>query len=178
MKIEFERIEKEIPMPRFDMSRYELPEPTIGRQKDVASWQKSLDNTYAQLEQQNFRILNLRLLDSYGTEAWKIYNDVLDKLIKMNKKKLIETKRQIQEKNYERKTNQEKAGDKLKHLEANWVNLVSKNFEIEQACCGLEDEIKMLEKYHKFSRPGHHDDNQPKAKRQKTDHDDDDDEMN
>lgn len=167
MKNELERIEKDGQIPKFDMSRYELPEPSIGRQKDLASWQKSLENTYAQLEQQNFRILNLKLLDTYGTEAWKTYNDVLDKLIQLNKRKLIDTKRKVQETNYERKTSQEKAGEKLRHLEANWVSLVSKNFEIEQACCNLEDEVKMLEKYHKFSRPGQESD-EPKAKRQKT----------
>ena len=93
---------------------------------------------------------------------------MLDRLIKYNKQKLIDTKRRIQETNYERKTSQEKAGEKLKHLEANWVSLVSKNFEIEQACLNLENEIKMLEKYHQFSRPGESED-EPRTKRQRTD---------
>lgn len=168
LKNELERIEKDGQLPKFDMTRYELPEPTIGKQKDVASWQRCLENSYAQLEQQNFRVLNLKLLDSYGTEAWKAYNEVLDHLIKYNKQKLIDTKRRIQQTNYERKSSQEKAGEKLKHLEANWVSLVSKNFEIEQACLNLENEIQMLEKYHKFSRPGESED-EPRAKRQRTD---------
>lgn len=154
MRNEFERLEKDVQMEKFDMSRYGLPEPIIGRQKDLASWQKSIDNTNAQLEHQQFRILNLKLMDTYGTEAWKVYIDVLDKLIQFNKAKLIDTKRRIQETNYERKTSQEKAGEKLKHLETNWVSLVSKNFEIEQECLKLEKEISMLEKYHKFSKPG------------------------
>lgn len=32
-------------------------------------------------------------------------------------------------------------GEKLKKLEAMWVGLVSKNYEIEQACVQLEKEI-------------------------------------
>ena len=155
------------------MTRYELPEPTIGRQKDIASWQRSVDNSNAQLEQQNFRVINLKLLDQYGTEAWRTYNETLDQLIKLNKSKLVDTKRRIQETNYQRKTSQEKAGDKLKNLEKNWVSLVSKNFEIEQANLNLELELKMLEKHNKFTRPGEAAE-EPKAKRQKTDNEEDD----
>lgn len=189
MRNEFDRIEKEVQMEKFDMSRYEIPEPIIGRQKDLATWQKCIDNGSAQLEHQQFRILNLKLMDTYGTEAWKTYIEVLDKLIQFNKTKLIDTKRRIQETNYERKTSQEKAGEKLKHLDANWVTLVSRNFEIEQACLKLDNEISMLEKYHQFSRPGEQIDknedrlndnkgerrdsldneDEPNAKRQKTD---------
>jgi pre-mRNA-splicing factor SPF27 len=169
MKNEFERIEKEELMPKFDMSRYELPEPSITKQKDLASWQKTVENSFTQLESQDFRILDLKLLESYGSEAWKTYNNILNKLFQDYKKKQIDKKRETHEINYERKTSQEKAGDKLKHLEKNWVNLVSKNFEIEQACLNLNNELKMLEKYNQFNRPGQEiDENEPKLKRQKT----------
>lgn len=155
------------------MTRYELPEPTIGKQKDESSWQKCLQNSNAQLEHQYFRKLNLNLMDLYGSEAWKSYNEVLDNLSKINEKKRIDKKRKVQETNYERKMSQEKAGEKLKHLEANWVSLVSKNFEIEQACLNSENEINMLVKYHQFRRPGELD--EPKAKRQKTENSNEDD---
>lgn len=36
---------------------------------------------------------------------------------------------------------QMEGGEKLRQLEANWVGLVSKNYEIEQACAHLEREI-------------------------------------
>lgn len=36
---------------------------------------------------------------------------------------------------------QMQGGEKLKKLEAMWVGLVSKNYEIEQACVQLEKEV-------------------------------------
>lgn len=33
------------------------------------------------------------------------------------------------------------AGEKLKELEVNWVSLVSKNYEIEQACAELQKKL-------------------------------------
>lgn len=36
---------------------------------------------------------------------------------------------------------QTQVGEKLKELETKWVSLVSKNYEIEQACDQLEKEI-------------------------------------
>ena len=42
---------------------------------------------------------------------------------------------------------QTKAGEELRHLESSWVSLVSRNYEIEQACVLLEAEIiKLKEK--------------------------------
>lgn len=39
---------------------------------------------------------------------------------------------------------QTQGGDKLRALEAQWVGLVSKNYEIEQACAHLEEEIQKV----------------------------------
>lgn len=38
-----------------------------------------------------------------------------------------------------------KGGEQLKKLEADWVGLVSKNYEIEQACVLLEKKIQILQ---------------------------------
>lgn len=41
---------------------------------------------------------------------------------------------------------QTKAGEELRHLESSWVSLVSRNYQIEQACVLLEVEISKLER--------------------------------
>ena len=47
-------------------------------------------------------------------------------------------KKDIQEVNWSRKNKQTQVGEKLKNLETQWVGLVSKNYEIEQAIVQLE----------------------------------------
>lgn len=41
---------------------------------------------------------------------------------------------------------QTKAGEELRHLESSWVSLVSRNYEIEQACVLLDAEIAKMER--------------------------------
>lgn len=54
-------------------------------------------------------------------------------------------RKEIQEINWERKSSQTSAGEKLISLESTWVQLVSKNYDIEQACVSLENEISQLQ---------------------------------
>lgn len=41
---------------------------------------------------------------------------------------------------------QTKAGEELRRLESSWVSLVSRNYEIEQACVLLDAEIAKVER--------------------------------
>lgn len=79
---------------------------------------------------------------SYGCEAWKDYLKVLMKLVANTQKDVQTLKKLIQETNWQRKTMQVQGGEKLRALEAEWVGLVSKNYEIEQALVLLENQIK------------------------------------
>ena len=54
---------------------------------------------------------------------------------------LQDLRKKIQEINWQRKTEQTQAGEKLRDLETSWVGLVSKNYEIERACAEIEKEI-------------------------------------
>lgn len=80
----------------------------------------------------------------YGCEAWKSYLDALVQLVNHAQKQLQSLRKRIQEVNWQRKSMQTQGGDKLRTLEAQWVGLVSKNYEIEQACAHLEDEIQKI----------------------------------
>ncbi|CAN7939010.1 unnamed protein product [Ixodes hexagonus] len=145
MKTEFERLQSRLPMEMMSMKRYELPQPAAGKTTDVASWSECVDNSWAQLEHQATRIANLELMARYGCEAWKAYNAALVRMLHQLQKQLQDLRKQIQEVNWQRKTSQTEAGEKLKNLEVNWVSLVSKNYEIERACVELEKEIAGLE---------------------------------
>lgn len=123
------------------LTRYELPQPAAGKMTDVAAWTECVENSQAQLEHQALRILNLELLGKYGAAAWKSSNGVLTQMVESAQKQLQDLRKKIQEINWQRKSEQVNAGEKLKELEASWVGLVSKNYEIERACAELEKEV-------------------------------------
>lgn len=52
-------------------------------------------------------------------------------------------RRKVQEINWQRKQEQMVAGETLTQLEEEWVSLVGKNYEIEQAILDLEQELEM-----------------------------------
>ncbi|XP_067140150.1 pre-mRNA-splicing factor SPF27 [Centruroides vittatus] len=142
---EFERLQARQPMEMLSMKRYELPQPPSGKMTDIAAWTECVDNSMAQLEHQATRIANLELMSKYGCEAWKMYNSILVKMLQQTQKQLQELRKNIQEVNWQRKTTQTEAGEKLRNLEASWVGLVSKNYEIERACAELEEEVATVE---------------------------------
>ena len=61
---------------------------------------------------------------------------------------LADVKQAIQEINWSRKDQQTRVGERLKQLESNWVGLVSKNYEIEQAVLTMEHEYNILKFEH------------------------------
>ncbi|XP_071451316.1 pre-mRNA-splicing factor SPF27 [Hetaerina americana] len=141
MRSEFERMQQRQPMDVLSMKRYELPPPPAGKLTDIAAWTECVDNSMAQLEHQATRICNLELMLDYGCEAWKSYLTVLVKLSTQAQKQLQTVRKHIQETNWERKSMQTTGGERLRALEASWVSLVSKNYEIEQACAQMEKEL-------------------------------------
>ncbi|XP_011499926.1 PREDICTED: pre-mRNA-splicing factor SPF27 [Ceratosolen solmsi marchali] len=144
LKHEFERLQSRHPMEVLSMKRYELPPPPPGKMNDLAAWSESVENSFAQLEHQATRICNLELMMIYGCEIWKVYLKVLVKLVAGAQKQIQALRKMIQEVNWQRKSMQTQGGENLRALEAEWVGLVSKNYEIEQACVYLEDEINKI----------------------------------
>ena len=81
-------------------------------------------------------------------ESWKQYNDVLHDMLSRVQAQLADVKQAIQEINWSRKDQQTRVGERLKQLESNWVGLVSKNYEIEQAVLTMEHEYNILKFEH------------------------------
>jgi len=141
IKTEFERLAARLPLEPLSMKRYELPPPPSGRLGEVQAWNESVENSFAQLEHQAIRAINLELMLDYGCESWKSNLEVFTAMQAKAQEKLQDLKKEIQDVNWARKEKQLKAGEKLRQLEQQWVQLVAKNYEIEQVCAKLEDEI-------------------------------------
>ncbi|XP_030370762.1 pre-mRNA-splicing factor SPF27 [Scaptodrosophila lebanonensis] len=138
MTNEFERIQNRQPMETLSMKRYELPPPPSGKLSEVSAWQESIENSMAQLEHQWVRSLNLELMLDYGPEAWKSYLEVFTAMQAKAQLQLQQLRKDMQDINWQRKQAQTQAGERLRSLEAHWVLLVSKNYEIETECVELE----------------------------------------
>ena len=141
MKNEFERLAARQPMELLSMRRYELPTPPSGQKNDVTAWEECVKNSHAQLQHQEVRIENLELMLEHGCNAWRVYNDHILAMLTAAQKHLQNIKKSIQEINWARKNEQIVAGQRLHDLEANWVNLIGKNYEIEEAIAKLEKQI-------------------------------------
>ena len=49
-------------------------EDSITLKEKVEGWQSAVHNGYSQLEHQRDRLLNLELLNRFGTNGWKYHN--------------------------------------------------------------------------------------------------------
>jgi pre-mRNA-splicing factor SPF27 len=108
---------------------------------EIQAWQEAVDNSFAQLEHQSIRYLNLELLQKYGCESWKAALEILVGMNAKAQKELTELKKEIQDVNWSRKNKQLEAGEQLLKLNNQWASLVSCNFEIESAIKQLEMQI-------------------------------------
>lgn len=117
IKKEIERLEKGAPMEMLSMKRYELPPPPSNKQSEVSAWNECVENSYAQLEHQACRILNLEIMSDYGSTSWRVYNETLQIMFDEAQKQLSKIKKDILDVNLQRKNEQTYAGEKLRALE-------------------------------------------------------------
>lgn len=153
MKAEFERIENRLPMEQLATRRYELPAPPNAKMGEVQAWQECVDNSFAQLEHQSIRALNLELMNKYGCETWKVALEAMIGMQAKAQKELQELKKEIQDVNWRRKSKQIQTGEKLNELNTKWVQLVSCNYEIEQAIALLEQQIQTIKERKQSQAP-------------------------
>ncbi|XP_018014907.1 pre-mRNA-splicing factor SPF27 [Hyalella azteca] len=159
MRNEFERLSVRQPMDTLSMKRYELPPPPPGKMTDVSAWSECVDNSFAQLEHQATRLMNLELLGENGSEAWKSHNEELQRMLSRTQAQLADLKKAVQEVNWARKSLQCKAGEELRHLESTWVSLVSRNYDIEQACVNLQQQLQRYSELLEAKRDNHDNNN-------------------
>ncbi|KAF7306641.1 hypothetical protein MIND_00455600 [Mycena indigotica] len=142
LKAELQRVESHQEFPRLDTLRYQLPAPSLPGTDE--EWQAALKNAEAQLEHQRIRQTNLQLLQTYGPNAWRIHNYLLETTVKQAEKALEEMKELTVEVNRERKNTQTQLGKELNSLETRWTELISNVLQIELANSALDAEVNRL----------------------------------
>ncbi|ESK98468.1 pre-mrna-splicing factor spf27-like [Moniliophthora roreri MCA 2997] len=145
LRAELERVESHQPLPPLDTIRYQLPAPTSTPATEE-EWTAALDNARAQLEHQRIRQTNLTLLQTYGPNAWRIHNYLLEETAKNIEKSLEDLKQLTTDVNRERKNSQTKLGSQLTSLETRWTELISGVLQIEMANVALDAEVDRLNK--------------------------------
>uniref|UniRef100_A0A915Q0V9 Pre-mRNA-splicing factor SPF27 n=1 Tax=Setaria digitata TaxID=48799 RepID=A0A915Q0V9_9BILA len=137
------RMSKKQEMPKLDMSRYELSCPsTTGRQGDKTSWRKAT----AQNEHLLLRNINLQLMDEHAPPVYLRYNKDLETVLHCEERELRKLREEVMEIHSRRRKSQMEAGLKLKDLEQNWVQMVTKNYKMELACQELAADNEVLAK--------------------------------
>ncbi|KAK0208480.1 Pre-mRNA-splicing factor SPF27 [Desarmillaria ectypa] len=144
LKAELERVESHQPFPSLDALRYQLPTPSLPGTDD--EWQAAIQNARSQLEHQRLRQTNLTLLQTYGPNAWRTQNYLLENTAKQVEQALEELKELTVEVNRSRKNNQTELGNQLTSLETRWTDLISNVLQIEMANVALDVEIDRLNK--------------------------------
>eukprot|EP01114_Cavostelium_apophysatum_P020261 TRINITY_DN6745_c0_g1_i1.p1 TRINITY_DN6745_c0_g1~~TRINITY_DN6745_c0_g1_i1.p1 ORF type:complete len:254 (-),score=37.87 TRINITY_DN6745_c0_g1_i1:156-896(-) len=130
--------------PGIDSTRYAASAPPTNKKSDLNAWTAALHNAQSQLEHLNLRLANLELLQTYGTNGWKNHIAYLETLQKTLSKELTALRQDIEDVNALRKSEQTSAGAKIRSLESKWIELVHKNFDIEQACTALEEQNELI----------------------------------
>ncbi|KAI9138896.1 Pre-mRNA-splicing factor SPF27 [Paraphysoderma sedebokerense] len=138
---ELQTAESGVPMEKLDLTRYNLEPP---KESTLESWKRAYDNSLAQLESQKNRIMNLELLQKYGSNAWLYRNYQLEKLLALVQKNIDEAKEAVLEVNKKRKMDQLQTQSTLFTLSTRYNELLSSVVQVETACAGLEAEIEVL----------------------------------
>ncbi|KAH3764503.1 pre-mRNA-splicing factor SPF27 [Pelomyxa schiedti] len=143
---ELPRLTRGHPIAPMDFKRYSLPAPDESNRNNPAAWHQAVSNAQAQVEHQNLRLLNLELINTYGSNTWINYNKYLEQVHERLSKILTSHQSEIQEINIQRKLEQTQCGTQLKILEERWRASVAKNGRISVACNELEQELASLQK--------------------------------
>mmetsp|Transcript_30830 Transcript_30830/g.37364 ORF Transcript_30830/g.37364 Transcript_30830/m.37364 type:complete len:243 (+) Transcript_30830:254-982(+) len=141
---ELQRVAEGKPVEPLDTTRYRLEPPPLNRRNDPGAWKHGLTNAQAQLEHQALRMTNLELAVKYGPNAWRANLQHLDATCSSAKQALADTKAEIEQINRERKLHQTSVGTELSSLDEQWMELVKKNMEIDQACALVAQEIEKM----------------------------------
>lgn len=125
-----------------DLERLNIPYPNDPT--DLSSWKTSLQNAKSQLEQQRIRLLNLKLMNQYGANHWRLSNFLIEKEIEKLDNELKIELNKIDLINRRRKTNQMEIGERLNEFHQKWQDLISSNISLEIMNLNLTHQIQSM----------------------------------
>lgn len=128
LRQEYERVKFGHPLPAFDTTRYQLPAPATDSADD---WHKAVQNADSQLTHQHVRLLNLELLQQFGSNAWLLSLKQQEQLLKSIENATQRYRQEGMQINRERKQMQMAVGEQLREMEARWMDGVQKCIDIQ-----------------------------------------------
>lgn len=134
------------------MKRYEdldAPEnttPTSDEERPelLQRWNKALKQAYTSSEYVQGRLTQLGLLEKFGKNAWLVGNSQLEDILKGIEAELADLRKQQEEAEMLRQSQQNNASGEIKTLEETWKKGVGRVLETEVAAEGLK--LQILEK--------------------------------
>ncbi|KAJ3145499.1 hypothetical protein HDU86_000885 [Geranomyces michiganensis] len=142
LSADLDRVSTSQSNPILDIARFRLEPPK--NPKSLADWQTALDNAEAQLEHQANRLLNLELVNTFGSNAWKLHCYQLEWLAASLQKEVDAAAKEVTDVNKERKTAQLKMGQTLQQLAQRYMNLVHQTLQVDTATKSLELQVAAL----------------------------------
>jgi hypothetical protein len=136
---EMDRMERQIPMEKLDMTRYNVDQPQGQMYKDVQSWRKTVASAKIQLEYQNNRLMNLELLDVHGASLWRHHNQAMEGVQNQVDLTVQGVKRKSDELNSLRKHEQEEVRPALMNMNRKSDETLMKAWVIKQSCDNIEN---------------------------------------
>ncbi|KAJ4373031.1 hypothetical protein N0V83_003322 [Neocucurbitaria cava] len=132
-----------------DLKRYEdldAPEnttPTSDEDKPelLARWNRALKQAYTSDEYVQGRLTQLGLLEKFGKNAWLVGNSQLEDILKGIEAELADLRKQQEEVEMLRRSQQENVHGEITTLEETWKKGVGRVLETEVAAEGLKQQI-------------------------------------
>ncbi len=132
-----------------DLTRYEALEPPDNtsptsdedRPELLERWNKALKQAYTSSEYVQGRMTQLGLLERFGKNAWLVGNAQLEDILRSIETELAQVRKQHEEVEILRRSQQESKAGEIKTLEETWKRGVGRVLETEVAAEGLKQQI-------------------------------------
>ena len=141
---ELQRLTEGRPSVPLDRSRYNVDPPEGALRREPQAWRTALSNCRAQLEHQQNQLVNLELLQNFGSAAWLQHNRDLARMRDALVGAAHEDSAANEALNLKRKMAQQEAAPEITRLNADYSETIAKNQQIETACALLKVDIKRL----------------------------------
>ena len=122
-----------------DPTRYEIPD--VPEDTDRARWTEALQKAYTSSEYVNARLTELGLLEKFGKNSWLVGNAQLEDILKAIETELAEVRKEQDDVESTRRSQQESVHGEIKTLEETWKRGVGRVLETEVAAEGLKAQI-------------------------------------
>ncbi|TPX54794.1 hypothetical protein PhCBS80983_g05737 [Powellomyces hirtus] len=142
LSAELARTANSQPISSLDTTRFRLEPPKDAQ--SVEAWSEALENAQSQLEHQTNRLINLELVNTFGSNAWRLHCFQLEWLAKALEKEVEAVKKEVVDINKERKVEQLKTGQTLQQLSLRYSQLLHQTMQVDAATKGLETEVEAL----------------------------------